>query len=347
MSLAERNQNSEDMFAETRMSFGEHLEDLRLHLWRAIYGFVIAVLISFLFGWPVLEFICAPVEQGLVKFYDTRVQNVEKELREGDQRLTQLNEPRPITLGLRTADASRLGFKIPEDGADKEWQPVTFLIQPLDFAITLAKAQQIVGRRPGLSTLSPMEAFMAFIKVSFVCGLIIGSPWIFYQIWAFVAAGLYPTEKRLVNVYLPVSLVLFIVGALVCQFLVLPNALQALLWFNQWLNMEPDIRFNEWLGFAILLPVVFGLSFQLPMVMMFLERIGVFTTEVYIQKWRIGVFLIVVFAGIITPVDLISMASLALAMTGLYGLGILLCWMNPGRAEMETEMAESEEMVEV
>ena len=64
----------------------------------------------------------------------------------------------------------------------------------------------------------------------------------------------------------------------------IPKAIEALLWFNEWLGIKPDLRFNEWLGFAIMMPIVFGVSFQLPLVMMFLERIGILTVEMYRQQ---------------------------------------------------------------
>src|SRR5262249_60762314 len=154
-------------------------------------------------------------------------------------------------------------------------------------------------------------------------------------------------EKRLVNVYLPISLALFLTGALLCQFFVIPKALEALLWFNYWLDLEPDLRFNEWLGFAILLPVLFGVSFQLPMVMMFLDRIGIADQTTYVKHWRIAVFLIFAFAAVITPVDAFSMLSLALTMCGLYGLGIALCWLNRRRKSTADAISEAEQMVEV
>ncbi|HEV3203731.1 MAG TPA: twin-arginine translocase subunit TatC, partial [Gemmataceae bacterium] len=219
--------------------------------------------------------------------------------------------------------------------------------QPLRRAIDTAKAQRAVGKRPGLSTLSPMEGFMAYLKVCFACGLVLGSPWIFYQLWTFIAAGLYSHEKRLVNVYLPFSVVLFVSGVLLCQFFVIPKALQGLLWFNKWLNLEPELRFNEWLTFAILLPVLFGISFQLPMLMFFLERLGILTLESYIKKWRMAFFIIHAFAAIVTPVDIFSMESLALTMCALYGLGILLCWINPRKKEEESDITDSEELIEV
>ena len=102
------------------------------------------------------------------------------------------------------------------------------------------------------------EAFFVYFKVSAMTGLVITSPWVFFQIWMFIAAGLYPHEKRLVHVYLPFSLGLFITGALVCQFLVMPKAIEAMLWFNEWLGIDADLRLNEWLGFALMMPI--GLS---------------------------------------------------------------------------------------
>src|SRR5262249_49623379 len=137
-------------------------------------------------------------------------------------------------------------------------------------------------------------------------------------------------------------------GVAVCQFLVLPKAIEALLWFNQWVGLEPDVRFNEWLGFAILMPLVFGISFQLPLVMLFLERIGVLTVADYLSKWKISLFLIHVFAAVITPsVDIISMELLALPMFGLYMLGIAMCKLKPRNPDLDLDVPEPEESVEV
>jgi sec-independent protein translocase protein TatC len=347
MNLLERDNSSEDMFADTRMTFGEHLEDLRLHMWRAIYGFLVALVISFVPGYYVLEFIAAPVEIELNRFYESRAKQVAADLKKGENSAVQeANEPQQIRQAFRTEDLRKLGLTV-ENPPDDGWVWLETLIRPVELEIATSKAKPLVGKRFGLSTLSPQEAVMAYIKVCMLCGLVLGSPWIFVQIWAFIAAGLYPHEKRLVNLYLPISLVLFIAGVLVCQFWVIPKALQALLWFNHWLNLEPDIRFNEWLGFAILLPVLFGLSFQLPMIMMFLERVGIVTVDTYKSKWRMAIFAIAVFSSFVTPVDAISMLSLILAMTALYGFGILLCKFNPGKSDFDVDVPDSEEMVEV
>src|SRR5262249_31914256 len=150
-----------------------------------------------------------------------------------------------------------------------------------DVMVKLNPATKHVGKRPALTTLSVQEAFMVYFKVSIYCGIVLSSPWVFWQIWSFIAAGLYPHEKRYVNVYLPFSLGLFLVGVLVCQFFVMPKAIEVLLSFNEWVGIEPDLRLNEWLGFAIFTPLVFGLSFETPLVMLFLERMGIFTVQTF------------------------------------------------------------------
>src|SRR5712692_6827717 len=183
-------------------------------------------------------------------------------------------------------------------------------MNPAQFFLAVNKLDKLV-RPPTLTTLSVQEAFVVYFKVSLMTGFVIGSPWIFYQIWMFIAAGLYPHEKKYVNYFLPFSLGLFLAGVAVCELFVMTKAVEALLWFNEWLGFEPDLRLNEWLGFAIFMPVVFGLSFQTPLVMLFLERIGILSVDSFRSKRRIAWFVMAVFAALITPsIDAISMIYL-------------------------------------
>jgi sec-independent protein translocase protein TatC len=347
--MAYRQHNySEDIFADTRMSFGEHIEDLRTHLWKAIFGFLVCLFFSLFIGREVLKFIAEPVSVQLDKFYKERVVNIQESLRQGDAGSQEADQPREVMLAFSRKRLEELGWKVPEANQEQEWVGIPVMVPPLSMAIALADAERMVGRRPHLSTLNVQEAFLAYFKVCMLCGFVLGSPWIFYQIWQFVAAGLYPHEKRFVHVYLPFSIGLFLFGVFICQFFVLPKAIEALLWFNQWVGLEPDVRFNEWLGFAILMPLVFGISFQLPLVMLFLERIGLLTVSDYLSKWKISLFLIHVFAAVITPsVDIISMELLALPMFGLYLLGILMCKLKPRDPGLDLDVPDPEESVEV
>ncbi len=187
-------------------------------------------------------------------------------------------------------------------------------------------------------TLSPQEPFVIWIKAAIVISLIVASPWVFFQVWAFVAAGLYPHEKRSVRFFLPFSLGLFLAGAAVAFFFVFRFVLGFLFWFNDLMDTDPDMRISEWVGFAIMLPIGFGLAFQLPLVMLFLERIGVFTVADYMAKWRVAVLVIFVVAMLLTPADPYSMVLLAGPLVFLYFGGIGLCkYLPKGRNPFDGE----------
>lgn len=367
MAKVEPNHDPDDMFSETRMTFGEHIEDLRIHLLRAIYGFLIAMVASLFFGKPALKFISAPVEQQLRVFSQrTYLQNI-NEYRESagmdgkyltfqvmfpEEMVPEKFRPQkfePVLPSLMPA------FKVVFDQyglvPQVKWDPF-FMDDLIPVPVGLNDGQVVnlflTIRPPALTTLNVQEAFIVYFKVSLMVGFVISSPWVFYQIWAFIAAGLYPHEKRLVNVYLPFSLFLFLGGCAVCQFLVMPKAIEALLWFNEWLGLQPDLRLNEWLGFAIFMPLVFGLSFQTPLVMLFLYMIGIFDIESYRGRRKIAWFVMAIFAAVITPsTDAFSMMFLWVPMSLLYELGIFLCLMRPRQQYDEPEPTESEEWVEV
>lgn len=343
----------DDYFSDTRMSFGDHIEDLRTHLWRAIKGFFVALVLSFFIGSYVLEFIAKPVEVELGEFHKRREKKAMDDLRK-DPEMKKLFEPREIDGDIPRYQIEELfGLKVPPDSPrltpNGNTVRLSISFTPVEFFEQFIKeVQKKIGPKPTLKTLNVQEAFMVYFKVSLVTGLVLASPWIFYQIWSFIAAGMYPQEKRYVNMYLPFSLALFLGGVLVCEFLVIPKAVEALLWFNEWLGFEPDLRLNEWLGFAIIMPLVFGISFQTPLVMFFLERMGILTVEGFRAKRRMSWFLMAIFAAVITPsVDAFGMLFLWVPMTLLYELGILLCVMSPRRPVFELDVPEPEDTVEV
>lgn len=179
-------------------------------------------------------------------------------------------------------------------------------------------------------SLNPTESFLIWIKAGMIAGLLIASPWVLYQLWTFVAAGLYPHEKKYVHVFLPTSLALFFSGAALAFGFVFQPVLAFLFTFNAQMGIDPQPRINEWLSFVLFLPLGFGIAFQLPLVMLFLNRINVFSVDAYLGKWRIAVMAIFALSMVLTPADPISMILLAVPLTGLYFLGIGLCVWFPG-----------------
>ena len=179
-------------------------------------------------------------------------------------------------------------------------------------------------------SLAATDGFFIWLKAGVVTGLCIAFPWIFYCIWNFVAAGLYPNEKKYVHYFAPISTILFLSGIALAYFFVFAPVLSFLFSFNEQLGIAPEMRINDWLSFVLFLPLGFGVAFQLPLVMLFLNRIGLFTIDAYLSKWRIAVMCIFVLAMLLTPADPISMLLLAVPLTMLYFLGIVMCRFMPG-----------------
>src|SRR5262249_23627162 len=142
---------------------------------------------------------------------------------------------------------------------------------------------------------------------------------------------------------LPYSVGLFIGGCLLCQFLVMPRAVDAMLAFYKWIDVDPDLRLNEWLSFALLMPLVFGISFHTPLVVVFLDTGGIVTFETHKRTWRYAMFGLAVGTALLCPsTDLVSWLSLFIPTFGLYLVGVLICYLRPpgGLAAPEEEEAE-------
>lgn len=354
--------DEDDFFKDTRMSFGDHLEVLRTHLWRAIYGLLFCMVIGFILdaigratdqlyigiGRPLLHIIEDPVRIALEDFYDRRMAEFEhKATIEGTEQ-SAASKPYPLTVRITRDDRARL-LGVPTDQLPDEAIDLTMEVPPDGIYKAHNQVEKYVRPRE-LTTLSAQEGFVIYFKVSLIAGLVIASPWVFWQIWSFIAAGLYPHEKRYVHVYLPISVVLFVVGVILCQFIVMPKTVAALLWFNEFLGVTPDLRLSEWLSLAILMPVIFGCSFQTPLVMMFLERIGIANADTFKQKRKYAIFGLAIFAAIITPTpDAITMCYLWLPMVALYEFGVWLCVFSPRKSEGldDLDVPDSEELIEV
>lgn len=178
-------------------------------------------------------------------------------------------------------------------------------------------------------SLGTTEAFMIFLKAAVLVGALISGPLVFYFIWNFVAAGLYPTEQKYVYIYLPFSIVLFASGVTIAFVFAFEPVLKFLFSFNQMLGIDPQPQIGQWLSFVMTMPLGFGIAFQLPLVMLLLNRIGILSLQTYISQWKIAVMVIAFLSMILTPADPISMMLLGVPLIALYGLGITLCYLMP------------------
>lgn len=180
-----------------------------------------------------------------------------------------------------------------------------------------------------LVSLDATEGFMIFLKAGLLAGVLIGSPGIFWHIWQFFAAGLYPHERRYVYWYLPLSLLLFLAGFALAFYVIFKLVLGFLMLYTNNLGVEFTPRLTDYMTFALFLPLGFGIAFQLPLAMLGLHRFGVVPVELFVSQWRLAVLAIAFLSMILTPAEPYSMIGLAIPLTGLYFLGILLCKYMP------------------
>ena len=171
------------------------------------------------------------------------------------------------------------------------------------------------------------EAFITYIKVAFFTAFIISSPIFLIEIWKFVAPGLYNNEKKAFLPYLVATPVLFIFGALLVYYFIMPIAIKFFMGFeieasNNTMAMQLEAKVNEYLSLIMRLIFAFGLSFQLPVVLSLLARIG-FVNSNYLRERR-KYFIIIIFttAAILTPPDPITQIGLAIPLLLLYELSI-------------------------
>ena len=336
-----------DLFREedsmVSMSFGEHIEDLRKHLTLALIGLFVGVIITFIppldLGQRVMWKMQEPAQRALNTFY----------LEQAVKRAADANknhETTPMMVEVAADDLIEALRKVAPKLRAQLPEPESLKGRTYPLRTNFQKSEQILsiasGIRPSnaLVSLAPMESMTIFFMVCLVTGLVLSSPWVFYQIWAFVAAGLYRHEQHYVKKYLPMSLGLFLAGVFLCYFVVLPVTLDFLLNFNVWLGIEPTLRISEWMGFATLLPVVFGVCFQTPLVMLFLERVGIVTLDDFRTKRKMAIMIMVVAAAVITPTqDPFSMLVLAVPMIALYELGLLMMAGNKKQSKVPANVA--------
>ena len=172
------------------------------------------------------------------------------------------------------------------------------------------------------------ETFLTYLKVSFFAAFFVTSPFILIQVWKFIAPGLYNHEKRAIMPYLVLTPILFLLGGMLVYYLIMPLAIKFFLSFESsglstHLPIQLEAKVNEYLSLIMRLIFAFGLSFQLPVLLNLLARVGVIDSE-YL-KVRRKYFIVIIFAAaaILTPPDPITQIGLGIPLLILYELSIL------------------------
>ncbi|MFM7975627.1 MAG: twin-arginine translocase subunit TatC [Pirellula sp.] len=335
----------DDLFEKSSMTFGEHLEELRIALVKSSIWLALGMVVGLLLATRVVSYMQGPLEKSLENFYKKQsIQEMSKSSgSEVSPDLQAWMKANKVVSQYVWIDPRRLVLKDSEPSSPEVQdipKPTAEYLANADSdglpdPSKMMKVRMFVGVKASTEALGLQEPFMIWLKAAFVVAAVVGSPGIFYHLWQFVAAGLYPHERKYVYFFLPTSLILFWSGAFLAFFVIFQLVIDFLLDFNASMGIGASPRLTDYMSFALFLPLGFGIAFQLPLVMLVLERLGIFSVETYLSQWRIAVLAIAFISMILTPADMASMIGMGVPLVGLYFIGIAMCKYLP-RAAMQT-----------
>ena len=200
---------------------------------------------------------------------------------------------------------------------------VAYIFSEQLFQLLVLPLREVMPEGEKLIFTNLPEMFFAYLKVAFVAGIMAAAPVIFYQIWLFVAPGLYQKEKKYLIPFVVSSTLLFVGGALFGYFIVFPFGFKFFIGFaNEYVKALPSVK--QYFSFSIKLLFAFGVVFELPVVIFFLSKIGIVTPELLRKKRKYAILLTFALAAILTPPDVITQCMMAVPLIVLYEIGILV-----------------------
>ena len=181
----------------------------------------------------------------------------------------------------------------------------------------------------GLIYTAPMDKFVAHLKVSFLAAVILSSPFWLYQVWKFIAPGLYAKEKKYAAGFIGFGTVLFCTGVAFVYFFVFPMAFHFLMTFGGATD-QPMITIEAYLSFFTTTTLVFGLAFEMPLILLILGMMGVINAQFLSEKRRYAIVAMAALSAVITPPDALSMIMMLIPLCMLYEISIILVrWFAP------------------
>lgn len=198
------------------------------------------------------------------------------------------------------------------------WKPIwEFVKRPFEEAAAL---QGVPDAR--LMAIDPGEGFLSVLKLCFLVGFVFASPVVLWQLWGFVAAGLYPHERRVVRIFFPVSLALFAVGVVLAYEVLIPFGFRFLVGWNVDMGVLTDFRIQTYISTCLTMVFGMALLFELPLVMLFLQATDIVGRRTFMKGWRFAVLGSLIAGMLLTDPSPVTQLLMALPVTGLYFLGI-------------------------
>ncbi len=325
-----------------------HLVELRKRLGLSVLSVFIAFIIAFTFHNSILTWITAPLNNALAEV-GRIVESQDKaewKMKSEEHNVTVV-QSRPATLAAKLQNRLNEAAKIAdtklslllEDAANAAKELSTSL-KVLDENLSNMKAHNDFEGK--ITTHQVGGAFFVALKVSFFAGLLGAMPFILYQLWLFVAPGLYNNEKKMVIPFVAGGSIMFFIGVIFAYYVVTPFGFQFLITFGSFLY-TPFINIEDYVGFFTKIMLGFGVAFELPVFAYFLALLGLVTDRTLKDFFKYAVVIIFVLAALLTPPDILTQLLMAAPLIILYGVSILIVRaVNPDKSEPEEEDEEEE-----
>lgn len=326
-----------------RMSFLEHLDELRKRLMRSIALVFIAFVFCWSFSDVIYEFLSVPVRDAMTVAEqralpiegikgDEKIQSLEK-LQDGDVVRYVFDQKTRVGTVAVSPGASVLAKK----GIDASGNAGLFSVESLivgkqiipsgirlpssldrDGAIVDPESERMV-------VTTAVEAFTLYVTVSLYAAIALSVPFLLWQIWGFISPALYRHERKYVTPFIFLSTVAFVIGAAFAYYVLFPPAISYLLGVGQ--NFDLMLRATDYFDFIILIMLAMGVIFQMPAVSYVLSRIGIISAPFLLKGWKIALVVILIVAAVISPTgDVPNLLLFAAPMTVLYLISILVAW---------------------
>jgi len=327
-----------------QMSFLEHLDELRKRLIRSIVFVFVAAMLCWFVSKPIYSFLARPVQHALVEAQQHRSVTIAG--LNGQVSIFPLNSlnpnerfrfvfPDPIRLGTASIPAgASVAARVDKDSqgnvglytdeplsAGSEVVPKDVKL-PVDLTKGYDKRPDVNDK---LIVTTALEPFAIYVKVSLYAAIGVSVPFLLWQIWAFVAPGLYPHERKYVTPFITLSSVFFLLGAATAYYLIFPPAAKYLLGLGE--DFRLLLKADDYFDFIVLLMLGMGLVAQMPAITYVLARIGLVTAGWLLRVWRMAVVIILVVAAVLSPTsDIPNMLLFAAPMLVLYVVSIIVAW---------------------
>ncbi len=334
------------MFSDIR----PHLVELRKRLGLSVLSVFIAFIVAFTFHNSILSWITAPLNNAL-----TEVGRIIESQNKAQWTIKTEEANRSTVQKVSAfATASKLQDRLEEAAKIAD----TKLSLILEEAATAAKELAVSLKQLDDANLSNIQthtdfegkitthqvggAFFVALKVSFFAGLLGAMPFILYQLWLFVAPGLYNNEKKMVIPFVAGGSIMFFIGVIFAYYVVTPFGFQFLITFGSFLY-TPFINIEDYVGFFTKIMLGFGVAFELPVFAYFLAILGLVTDRTLIDFFKYAIVIIFVLAALLTPPDILTQLLMAAPLVILYGISILIVRaVNPDKSEPEDDEEETQ-----